>query len=183
MAQHTITTAQNIFDVAIQLHGSIEGIYDLLISNPGLSMDTDLHPGDTLEYHDYFVLQKSIVDDLMTRGIIVANGERNYSFTPHQVRTPVLEIITQPDTARITLDLSGSGIMLVDWENDGSTEAVNLSRYPGPYIHVFVNPSDYQRVIKIYGSFSIESWDMSKLNGRLYWLTGDGGNNYWTNQK
>ena len=45
MAQHIVKPNQNIFDVAIERYGSIEGVFDLLISNDWLDMSTDLTPG------------------------------------------------------------------------------------------------------------------------------------------
>ena len=34
MRTYTVRTGQNIFDVALTLYGSIEGVFDLLVSNP-----------------------------------------------------------------------------------------------------------------------------------------------------
>lgn len=37
MGKYIVTTGQNIYDVALHLTGSIEGIIDLMLSNPTLS--------------------------------------------------------------------------------------------------------------------------------------------------
>ena len=42
MAQYKVRNGQNIYDVALTLYGSIEGIFDLLISNEWLNMETQL---------------------------------------------------------------------------------------------------------------------------------------------
>ena len=52
MATYKVKLGQNIWDVAMQLYGSVEGILDLLISNDWLDMTTDLEVGMDLEYHD-----------------------------------------------------------------------------------------------------------------------------------
>ena len=52
MGKYKITAGQNIYDIAMHLYGSIEGIVDLLINNPGLSLDDNLKSGDELEYTD-----------------------------------------------------------------------------------------------------------------------------------
>ena len=51
MAKYVVKPNQNLFDVALHLYGSIEGIFDLLISNPELNMASDLTYGQELEYH------------------------------------------------------------------------------------------------------------------------------------
>lgn len=48
MAQYKVQGGQTIWDIAIQLYGSIEGAFDLFMSNPKLNMTTDLKAGDIL---------------------------------------------------------------------------------------------------------------------------------------
>ena len=50
MATYTVQYGQNLFDVALTLYGSIEGILDLLVNNKNLSINTELKYGDELEY-------------------------------------------------------------------------------------------------------------------------------------
>mgnify|MGYP003254322819 CR=1 FL=1 len=50
MGNYRVITGQNIYDVALHLYGSIEGIVDLLINNPGLSLETELRTGQELTY-------------------------------------------------------------------------------------------------------------------------------------
>ena len=52
MGQYTVITGQNLYDVALDIYGSIEGITDLLLSNPALSMMSELRAGQTLDYSD-----------------------------------------------------------------------------------------------------------------------------------
>ena len=59
MAQYKVQGGQNIWDIAIQLYGSIEGAFDLFMSNPKLNMTTNLKAGDILEYHEQFVINQS----------------------------------------------------------------------------------------------------------------------------
>ena len=42
MQVYKVKRNQNIFDVAVSTHGSIEGIFDLLINNPDLSFHSQL---------------------------------------------------------------------------------------------------------------------------------------------
>lgn len=52
MGNYRVITGQNIYDVALHLYGSIDGIVDLLINNPGLSLETELRTGQELTYTD-----------------------------------------------------------------------------------------------------------------------------------
>lgn len=78
MPKYTVRSGQNIFDVALTLHGSVEGIFDLLASNDWLTMETELSIGMELNYHDEYVVNKNIALWLANNNIIVKNGEHIY---------------------------------------------------------------------------------------------------------
>lgn len=78
MPNYTVRSGQNIYDVALTLHGSVEGIFDLLISNKWLNMETQLKSGMVLEYHDEFAVNKDIAIWLKNNQISVKNGEHTY---------------------------------------------------------------------------------------------------------
>lgn len=80
MAQYKVQGGQTIWDIAIQLYGSIEGAFDLFMSNPKLNMTTDLKAGDILEYHEQFVVNQSIVDAIVSHDYLPANSERRVYF-------------------------------------------------------------------------------------------------------
>ena len=61
MGKYRVVAGQNIYDIAMHLYGSIEGIVDLLINNPGLSLDDNLKSGDELEHTDGFTINPDIV--------------------------------------------------------------------------------------------------------------------------
>ena len=80
MAQYIVQPSQNLFDVAMKLYGSIEGIFDLLISNQWLTMGSQLTTGMVLEYHEEFVVNQTIIDNINSQGLIPANLERHVYF-------------------------------------------------------------------------------------------------------
>lgn len=80
MAQYKVRSGQNIYDVALTLYGSIEGIFDLLISNEWLNMETQLSYGMVLNYHEEFAVNKSIVIWLKDNNVLVKNGEHIYHY-------------------------------------------------------------------------------------------------------
>lgn len=75
MAQYVVRSGQNIYDVALTLYGSVEGIFDLLVNNPDLNMETQLSYGMVLEYSEQFVLNQDIVIWLQNNKTLVKNGE------------------------------------------------------------------------------------------------------------
>ena len=64
MGKYTVTEGQNLYDVALHLTGSIEGIVDLLICNPALSLADTLHSGDELFYTDDFVINVTFIPSI-----------------------------------------------------------------------------------------------------------------------
>lgn len=87
MNTYIVKSGQNIFDVALTLYGSIEGIFDLLISNADrggqvpLSYDSSLSAGEVLNYNPDFLINNSIKTYFENNSIKVANGEHIYSYT------------------------------------------------------------------------------------------------------
>jgi len=80
MGKYTVISGQNLYDVALHIHGSIEGITDLLVSNPTLSMATVLSQGQELIYSDDYVIDPEIVAWNRLHRVVPANGERNVYF-------------------------------------------------------------------------------------------------------
>ena len=60
MGKYTVTAGQCIYDIALHLYGSIEGITDLLISNPALSLEDTLRSGQELVYSDDFEIDSDV---------------------------------------------------------------------------------------------------------------------------
>lgn len=165
MAVYKVKSNQNIWDVAIHLYGTIEGMFDLLISNPKLTMTSDLHPGMELEYHDYFVLNKDVVSGLQTRNLIPSNGERHVYYR-HTNEPLIIVGIIPAEQELIDLYVSGEGVMLVDWGDNTALESIVLTHFDSRVIHYFDNVVD-SRQIKIYGDFNILHLDVSKFVGDL----------------
>lgn len=82
MKKYIVKSGQNIFDVALAIYGSVEGVFDLLVSNESqsLSFDTILSPGLSLDYNEEYVIYSNISEWLSNNNIKVANGEHIYSY-------------------------------------------------------------------------------------------------------
>lgn len=166
MAIHKVTANQNIWDVAIQRCGTIEGVFDLLISNPKLSMASDLAPGMELEYHDFFVIKKDIVSYLQNNNRIPGNGERNvYHKNTDKPLIFICKVL--PDIQSLDFSVRGDGEMTVDWGDNTPMETIHLNHDVTRMVHYFDNLVDERRV-KIYGEFNILTLDTSMLQGELY---------------
>lgn len=75
MNKYVVKTGQNLYDVALTLYGSIEGVFDLLVSNPRVSFNTTLQRGMELNYHDSFVINQDIVSWFDTNNLTIKNGK------------------------------------------------------------------------------------------------------------
>lgn len=166
MATHKVTANQNIWDVAVLLYGTIEGVFDLLISNPELNMTTDLTPGMELEYHDYFVINDGIISSLKSNNLVPGNGERHVYYKA--IEEPLVFICGVPaDQELIDFSVSGDGQMLIDWGDNTEIETINLTHTIRRLTHYFDNVVDERRV-KIYGTFNLLTLDTSKLKGDMF---------------
>ena len=163
METYKVTNNQNIFDVAIDIYGSIEGIFDLLISNPDLSFDSKLYDGQTLLWDKDFVINSSIVSSLHTDNAIPINGERNVYYK--NIEADLKCVIQMGESASdISLNLSGDGEMIIDWGDNSEIQTIQLQPTLQLYQHYFDNEADV-RTIRLYGDFNIKTWDMSTIHG------------------
>lgn len=166
MAIYKVQANQNIWDIAIHLYGSIEGIFDLLISNPQLHMGANLTNGMELEYHDYFILNKDIVSKLKSENLTPNNGERHVYYK--QTEEPLVVIGKIPAEEKSSdFSVSGEGVMIIDWGDNTDLEYINLTHQKSRILHYFDSIVD-ERKIKIYGQFTILSLNLTSFVGQ--WL-------------
>lgn len=165
MQVYKVKRNQNIFDVAVSTHGSIEGIFDLLINNPDLSFHSQLKEGEEIYWDEEFIIYDSIVNTLLAEHIVPANGERHvyYKNTTAPLRC-VMYI--SPEEASIALQMAGDGSLIVDWGDNSDLETITLSPTLQKYVHFFDNYTD-ERSIKLYGDFNLKTWDLSSINGLM----------------
>jgi len=83
MKSFIVRQGQNLYDVALTLYGSIEGLFDLMICNPGLSFDEPPEKGTELFYHEGFCVNSDIRDYIAENIDKIANGN-HYITIEHQ---------------------------------------------------------------------------------------------------
>ncbi len=168
MATYTVKPNQNIFDVAIMLHGSVEGLFDLLISNEWLNMTTELKAGMNLEYHEFYKTNEGIVSEIADQGYLAANGERHVYHKSTELPLVFVFAIADNDTERMWFSVSAeSGSMLVDWGDNSDMEEITLSTTATRVEHWF-NDKVEKRRVKVYGNFELNTFDAEGIPGTIY---------------
>ena len=121
MGKYRVVAGQNIYDVALYLYGSIEGVVDLLINNPDLSFATTLTAGRELVYTDDFVIRADVVAYNGLHGIVPANGERHVY--PKTFTLPLAVVLTlAAGIITVQCAVSGAGQLEIDWGDNSDTE-------------------------------------------------------------
>jgi len=72
-SQITTYDRQTAFDIALQEWGSIEGVFELLVANPGLSLDSNIPAGTVLRIEGT-VISQPVVDFYKKNDIKPATG-------------------------------------------------------------------------------------------------------------
>lgn len=168
MATYIVKPNQNLFDVALHLYGSIEGIFDLMISNPELSMTSELSFGQELVYHEEFIINASIVNEFQKQNITPSSGSRHVYFKRPD-RDLIFLIGVNVDMALTHIKVAGEGEMLVDWGDNSNLESIILTSSVQQIEHYFDSEVEKRR-IKIYGdtnTLKFTQLDTTGLGGSL----------------
>lgn len=163
MGKYVVISGQNIYDVALHLYGSIEGVIDLLMNNPLLSFEATLRPGDELIYTDGFVINADVLNYNRMHGIVPANGERNvYPKTvPKHLDTLNIELVVSHEENSSGFVFGGNGEIAVDWGDNSPIETIRLNYAPRYYHHSFDNKVPKPRTIRVYNGNTILEADFS----------------------
>lgn len=162
MGKYTVITGQNLYDVALDIYGSIEGITDLLISNPQLSMATRLRAGDILDYSDGYLIDAETVAVLHRDGVTPSGGERHVYFKETSLACRAeFHLPAAATSARFSL--SGEGEIQIDWGDNSALQNIVLGPQPSTLTHTFDNVIPHSRVVRLYGSFSLREADFTGI--------------------
>lgn len=162
MGKYIVTKGQSLFDVALHLSGSIEGIVDLLINNEKLSLDTKLKSGDELIYTDDFTINTDIIAYNNNYQIIPANGEKNVYYKSIK-SSKLLEIVCHQDATEMHFEISGNGTLDIDWDDNSPVTTIQLSNKLEKVLHYFDNQSYLKRKIKLHGNINIKQLNLEGM--------------------
>ena len=170
MGKYTVTAGQNLYDVALHIYGSIEGITDLMICNPALSLDDTLASGQELSYSDDTVIDADVVAWYRNNGISPAGGERN--IYPKTFTLPLkaeIQIDATHKGAGMGLSARGMAEMEIDW-GDNSKPDHPYFKDPKQLFHTFDNTVTGVRRIKLYGDPVVRSLDLTQMRPAAVYL-------------
>lgn len=200
MKQYIVRSGQNIYDVSLTLYGTVEGIFDLLISNEGLTMDTKLTYGMVLNYHEEFVVNSGIVSWLTDNSVIVKNGEHVYNhidiealikqhiYSYHADQYDSLQWLSPDErnmyweeltAPRITVNQQGQVSSLNVWLKDGTHMMIDWGDYSEVQLIDSAEEIEVEHCyqssgthkITMYGDFKCYLLDFSQINGIHYPLS------------
>ena len=148
-----------MYDIALHLSGSIEGIIDLFISNENLSFNKILEVGEELIYTDDFVIDNDIVAYLNNHDLTPSNGERNVYYKT--VNMPkIIEIVVNNEAKEILFEIKGDGTIDIDWDDNSPISTFSLTDKIVQIHHYFDNQIPTNRTVKIHGQVSMKQIDL-----------------------
>lgn len=163
MGKYTIRTGQNIYDAALHIYGGVEGIADLMINNPELSMAQDLIPGTELVYSDDLMLDAQVAAFFQSQGRFPAGGERNI-YHKECAAPRFMELRVLKDVASAGFGICGEGIMYMDWGDNSPLEEIVLSGRTCTVTHNYNNEVTELRKVRFYGDVIIKDLDLTELH-------------------
>ena len=164
MGKYIVTHGQNLYDVALHIYGSIEGVIDLMMNNTSLSLDQTLKAGDELVYTDDYTINKDVAAYYKVNKIMPANGERHvYPKSPTLPR--LMDIYIENTRTSIGFAISGSGTIEIDWGDNTDLQIVRLSKQAIEFKHVFGNNTGTKKRTCIFGdeNVRIQKLDISNI--------------------
>ncbi len=162
MGKYKVIQGQNIYDVALHIYGSVEGITDLMVSNETLSFDTDLKAGDELIYSDDYQINQEVVAYYNTHGITPASGEQHV-YPKYFTLPKTIEVYTFNKEIGAEFTVSGSGRIEVDWGDNSEVQTVILSDKATVISHLFDSTVGDKRCVSMYMQGYIKLLDISEL--------------------
>lgn len=162
MGQYKTQTGQNIYDVAIHIYGSLDGLIDLFVNNPDLSFSNTLRSGTLLNYTDGLFVDQNVVSTLIANSVVPSSGSANIHYQPDPSGC-IADIICKPTTSVGALRMSGIGLLYIDWGDNSAYESVELTSEPKTYPHIFNSKIKQNRRVRLFGDVTLDEFDISGL--------------------
>lgn len=180
MKTYITRTGQNIYDIALQLYGSLEGIMDLIVCNTSLkvadfgpkalegrplSFATSISRGIELQYHDGIVINNNIKEYINEKELIPTNGEHTCNAHAFYMSRKRILINQRGDICTIAGTIQ-EGTMYIDWGD--FSDVTTASKTDGDFLFEHIYKSDQSHTVTIMGDFVMEDLDISQTNGLAY---------------
>ena len=162
MGRYRVTAGQNLYDVALHIYGSIEGIVDLMMCNTDLSLDDNLRVDKELIYSDDFIINADVVAYNEMHGIVPSNGEHHVY--PKYFTKPLAAVCSlSPEVLSVKCSVSGVGTVEIDWGDNSDVEIVTLTDKPQALSHIFDSKIRKRRRIRWFTDAYFKQTDWSGL--------------------
>ena len=162
MGKYRVIAGQNLYDIALHIYGSIEGIVDLMMCNTDLSLDTMLKVGDELIYSDDFIINADVVAYNEMHGIVPSNGEHHVY--PKIFTKPLAVAFSLPtELLNVQCSVSGVGTLEIDWGDNTDTEIITLTDKARILKHTFDSKVRKRRRIRWFTDAYFKQVDWSGL--------------------
>lgn len=166
MGRYKVTAGQNLYDVALHLYGSIEGIVDLMMCNTDLSLDDNLRVGQELIYSDDFIINADVVAYNEMHGIVPSNGE-HHVYPKYFTKPLAVAFTISPEVLNVKCSVSGVGTIEIDWGDNSDVEVVTLTNKPQTLSHIFDNKVRKRRRIRWFTDAYFKQVDWGGLQPAL----------------
>lgn len=115
-SRYIVQPNQNIFDVAVDVHGSIDGVSDLLIQNPHITIDTELKSGDELTFVSGVTIDEINVSDLERLNVTPVNGDRGVYINRDKVSDAnIMDMEITTGTMSFAMTIHHKKNIYIDW--------------------------------------------------------------------
>ena len=159
MGVYKTTHGQSLYDVALHIYGSVEGITDLLVNNEALSLATKIQSGTELVFTDGYIINREVVAYYNTHDIIPSTGERAV-YPKYPTLTKTIEIYVSEKLLSGSFVVSGSGVIEIDWGDNFNIERLELTDESRSITHIFDNKKRRGRKITLYMQCALKSLDL-----------------------
>lgn len=163
---YTVKRNQNIYDVAVQIYGSVEGLFDLLISNEGLAMDSELKEGQELVYHPVFIQNHSMLNKFASEKITLANGLAKEIPVINLNNVQFVMGVQARKNVTERMKIEGDGPIVVDW-GDSVFEVNSLPKNNKvTFTHLYTSTLMFKLFVS--SDNPITALDIRGISGRIY---------------
>lgn len=140
---------QNIYDIAVDIHGTIDGVSDLLVNNSWLTLDIDIKGGDKITYTSGVTLDEYEAERLDMFGVVPATQNRNTYYRP-KLSGKKFDVFLNKDVLSFDciIEFDGEQEISVDWGDNSDIEVFKSS--PAQISHSFYGEEGVERTIRFY---------------------------------
>ena len=159
---YTTSPNQSIYDVAMDVHGSIDGVSDLLINNSGLDVNVVFEGGEEVIFTSAITLDSGVTSGFDVHNIIpTTSPHKHYKHIDGGGKDILMDIYTSATEPEFEMVKDG-GVVYIDWGDDSELEVWKGDRAKHMFNVMDASYVDMYR-IRLYVD-NKESFDIKKLN-------------------